>query len=45
MSESATAVTPDGQIFVLGGKYKCSFIKSNIELVVDINVNTHSQSS
>ena len=45
ISESTTAVTPDGQIFVLGGKYKCTYIKSNIELVVDFNVNSHPQSS
>ena len=45
LSESTTAVTPDGQIFVLGGKYKCTYFKSNIELVVDINVNSHPQCS
>ncbi len=45
LSESITAVTPDGQIFVIGGKFKCTYSKSNIELVLDITVNTHSQSS
>jgi uncharacterized protein (UPF0303 family) len=41
LSESATAVTPDGQIFVLGGKFKCTFTKANVEIVIDINVNSH----
>lgn len=42
-SECATVVTQDGQIFVMGGKYKCSYIKANVELVVDFLVSAHAQ--
>ena len=41
LSECTTAVTPDGQIFVMGGKYKCTYTRCNIELVLDIHVNQH----
>jgi len=36
-------VTPDGQIFVLGGKYKCSYTRCNLELVLDVQLNQHPQ--
>ena len=43
LSECTTAVTPDGQIFIMGGKYKCSYTRCNLELVLDIHVNQHPQ--
>jgi hypothetical protein len=43
LSECATVVTPEGQIFVLGGKNKCSYTRANIEIVVDLFVNQHPQ--
>lgn len=42
--ECSTVITPDGQIFVLGGKYKCSYTRSNIELILDFLVDSHPQS-
>ena len=42
-SECATVITPDGQIFILGGKYKCSYTRANIELILDFLVEAHPQ--
>jgi hypothetical protein len=41
--ECATIITPDGQIFVIGGKYKCSYTSANLELILDFLVESHPQ--
>ncbi|CDW79880.1 kelch motif family protein [Stylonychia lemnae] len=35
-SDCVTTVTPEGQIFVMGGKYKCSFARSTFEIILDV---------